>query len=795
MKQRESCGLRWTVVRRWALALILALGSTWASSAPLTEEEASMAGLEGGAPLLGIETGMGTETEGGRRGVDAVPGCFNLSSPASGSTVSATPTLTWQASANAASYGIRIYTGSCGNYNSPVYGVDNIGGTSHTVPAGKLQAGTKYYWLVSASDSSGKYIMSNICAQGYGAACWTFTTTPAPPCTVTCSASGPSTGTAGSAVGFQSSATASNCSGSVSYSWSFGDGGASSSQNPSHTYANAGTYSWSLTTSTGGATCQKSGTISISAAAGGSCSPDGSTLCLLNGRFGVTADYGDYSGNHGIGHAQALTSDTGYFWFFSSSNVEAVVKLVSFCSGSSGNVGVYAGGLTDLGVTLHVTDTRTNETRDYSNALGTGFRLVRDGPFGCPAAVTPGDGDLESHVESLPAPKVDPPLVSMPHPLATCAADGQTLCLLNNRFQVKASYTDYSYNSGTGQAVSITSDTGYFWFFGASNVEAVVKMVPFCTGGSSNIGVYAGGLTDLGVTLTVTDTRTGLVKTYSNALGHPFDLIRDGPFTCDGSGGGGGAGQEITVTLPGGVPLVMVRIPAGTFQMGSPTSERNRIGNETLHQVTLTSDYYMGKYLVTQGQWKALMGSNPTSFSACGDSCPVERVSYDDIRRTGGFIERLNTHLSATGQEGLWKFHLPTEAEWERAARGGTQTRFSFGDALSGDDRCGANAEADPYVWWCANAVGTTHPVGTKKVNPYGLFDMHGNLLEWCQDWYDAYPSSPQTNPTGPSSGTMRVLRGGDWYDLLLGGRSAKRFYSAPVEILQFNGFRLARSL
>ncbi len=248
--------------------------------------------------------------------------------------------------------------------------------------------------------------------------------------------------------------------------------------------------------------------------------------------------------------------------------------------------------------------------------------------------------------------------------------------------------------------------------------------------------------------------------------------------------------QEITVTLPGGVPLVMVRIPAGTFQMGAPASERNSSSNEQpVHQVTLTQDYFIGKYEVTQAQWQAVMGTNPSYFSSCGGNCPVEQVSWDDIRGANGFIARLNQLMGTT------EFRLPTEAEWERAARAGTQTRFSFGDALDGDDVCGANAAADPYVWWCANS-GRTKAVGMKKANPYGLFDVHGNVWEWVEDWYGSYPSTAQTNPTGPATGSYRVFRGGGWYNYgsLRDARSANRYYINPDYRGNFLGFRLARS-
>ena len=261
------------------------------------------------------------------------------------------------------------------------------------------------------------------------------------------------------------------------------------------------------------------------------CTPDSTSLCLLGDRFRVAVDYGDYGGGHGQGKAVSLTPDTGYFWFSSASNVEVVAKMVSFCGNGSNNVAVYAGGLTDLDVTLHVTDTRTGTGREYHNPLGTGFSLVRDGPFDCPAGVTP---SLEHAIASDAHDRIveTTPWPGGPIVRASCTPDPSTLCLLNGRFQVRAAYRDYSGGTGTGRAVPLTSDTGTFWFFDAKNVEVVTKMVSFCAGGSNNIGIYSGGLTDLEVTLTVADTLTGLTKTYANPLGTPFELIRDGPFSC-----------------------------------------------------------------------------------------------------------------------------------------------------------------------------------------------------------------------------------------------------------------------
>jgi formylglycine-generating enzyme required for sulfatase activity len=250
----------------------------------------------------------------------------------------------------------------------------------------------------------------------------------------------------------------------------------------------------------------------------------------------------------------------------------------------------------------------------------------------------------------------------------------------------------------------------------------------------------------------------------------------------------GRAPEEVTLTLPGGVPLVMVRVPAGTFRMGSPISERNRWYDETLHTVTVSRDYWLGKYEVTQAQWQAVMGTNPSFSRACGGDCPVEMVSWNEIRGPGGFLEKLNGLLEGPD------FRLPTEAEWERAARAGTQTRFSFGDALSGDDYCGMDAEAGSYAWWCANAGGAARPVGKKAANAFGLHDMHGNAWEWVEDWYGSYPATAQSDPTGPAAGTARVQRGGGWGSGLRGARSAFRVADPPDARAFDLGFRLARS-
>ena len=214
----------------------------------------------------------------------------------------------------------------------------------------------------------------------------------------------------------------------------------------------------------------------------------------------------------------------------------------------------------------------------------------------------------------------------------------------------------------------------------------------------------------------------------------------------------------------------MVFVKGGTFLMGSPASEANRGGNEQQHTVTL-SDYYIGAYEVTQAQWQAVMGSNPSSFK--GDNLPVEQVSYDDIQT---FLQKLNAQ---TGKS----YRLPTEAEWEYAARGGNRSK---GYKYAGSNSMGSVA------WYKGNSGGKTYPVGQKNANELGLYDMSGNVWEWCQDWYGDYSTSSTNNPTGPTSGSYRVLRGGSWYFDAQFCRVAFRNYNTPGFRNNDGGFRLA---
>ena len=224
------------------------------------------------------------------------------------------------------------------------------------------------------------------------------------------------------------------------------------------------------------------------------------------------------------------------------------------------------------------------------------------------------------------------------------------------------------------------------------------------------------------------------------------------------------------------IGMEFVRIEAGTFQMGSPARRTGRAEAGDLHTVRISQPFYLGKYEVTQGQWRAVLGDNPAHFTDCGDICPVENVSWEDAR---AFIRELNL------REGVRTYRLPTEAEWEYATRAGTRTAYSFGNAVS---RLGA------YGWYSGNSEKRTHPVGEKRPNAWGLYDLHGNVWEWVTDWYGDYPSDRVTNPRGPSAGTSRVTRGGSWNHTALNCRAGTRAVGPPRHRSSYVGFRLART-
>ena len=230
------------------------------------------------------------------------------------------------------------------------------------------------------------------------------------------------------------------------------------------------------------------------------------------------------------------------------------------------------------------------------------------------------------------------------------------------------------------------------------------------------------------------------------------------------------------------IEMKFVFIPPGTFMMGSPPNERGRDNDERQHQVTLTKGFYMQSTEVTQGQWKAVMGNNPSKFKDCGDKCPVENVSWNDCQH---FIRTLN-EIEKTN-----KYRLPTEAEWEYACRASSTTSFANGGIK--ELKCGYEPHLDKLGWYCGNAFGKTYPVAKKEPNAWSLYDMHGNVWEWCSDRYGKYPSGSVTDPEGLTSGSSRVVRGGSWHIPARFSRSASRGFASPGVRYFDLGFRLAR--
>ena len=236
--------------------------------------------------------------------------------------------------------------------------------------------------------------------------------------------------------------------------------------------------------------------------------------------------------------------------------------------------------------------------------------------------------------------------------------------------------------------------------------------------------------------------------------------------------------KELSLDLRGGINLELVFVPAGDFLMGKPDSDKDALGSEKpQHRVRITKPFYLGKYLVTQEQWQAVMGENPSKFK--GPKNPVEQVSWDDCQR---FVKKLGANI--TRPEG--HFALPTEAQWEYACRAGSTTQYCFGDDES---------QLGDYAFYKKNSDGKSHPVGQKKPNAWDLYDMHGNVWEWCEDWYNNryYSKSPTDDPVGPSAGSIRVIRGGSWACEARACRSAVRLFDTPRDRREFDlGFRVA---
>jgi formylglycine-generating enzyme required for sulfatase activity len=223
-------------------------------------------------------------------------------------------------------------------------------------------------------------------------------------------------------------------------------------------------------------------------------------------------------------------------------------------------------------------------------------------------------------------------------------------------------------------------------------------------------------------------------------------------------------------------PEGFVWIPPGTFVMGSPIGELDRDPDEVQHTVTLTQGFWLSDHEVTQAEYQMVMGNNPSGFN--GDTLPVEQVSWDDAVL---YCQKLTERERAAGRiTAQQAYRLPTEAEWEYAARAGTTAA--------------RHGELDAIAWYSGNSAVQTHPVKGKQANAWGLHDMLGNVWEWCEDWYGVYPTGSVTDPTGPGSGSFRVSRGGGWFGHARGARSAARDWGAPGGRFDDLGFRPALS-
>lgn len=425
---------------------------------------------------------------------------------------------------------------------------------------------------------------------------------------------------------------------------------------------------------------------------------------------------------------QATTNGIGDSAYSNEANVRTPVKTYSI-SGT-----ITSGGSQLAGVTVTLTGGNSSTTTT-NNAGNYSFSGVQDGGY----TLTPGKAGYDFNPATLPVTVNGANLSAM-----SIAATANTVPTAP---------------SGLNATATTASRISLAWMDNANN-EGGYKIERAVPGGAYvQIGTSAANTTSY------TDTALSALTTYYYRVRATNDL------------GDSGYTAEVNATTPNAATLVspeLVTVKGGTYTMGD-TFGGGEEHELPIHQVTVR-DFRIGKYEVTQGEWLAVMGNNPSSFKTCGADCPVENVSWNDIKI---FIATLN-QLSGKS------YRLPTEAEWEYAARSGGEEELYSGGGEIGD-----------VAWYAANSANTTHPLGLKRGNGLGIHDMSGNVAEWVNDWYGStyYRSSPPTDPTGPTSGSYRVVRGGYWKGDAVKERTTHR---TPVA-LDFRGyvlgFRLAVSV